>query len=67
MRDPKRLDNFYDTLKAIHMSYFPDWRFGQLFDNFRNWLIAYKGVDIFFPEEDAMIQYVTEFANLNSG
>ena len=33
MRDPERLDAFYDELKRIHKTYFPDWRFGQLVEN----------------------------------
>ena len=30
MRNPERLDLFYDELKRIHKEAFPDWRFGQL-------------------------------------
>ena len=29
MRDPNRLDRFYDEVKKIHKISFPDWRFGQ--------------------------------------
>lgn len=29
MRDPKRLDDFYDRLKKVHQDSFPDLRFGQ--------------------------------------
>ena len=30
MRDPNRLDDFYEKLKKIHKEKVPDWRFGQL-------------------------------------
>lgn len=62
MRDPKRLDKFYDEIKAIHQNKFPDWRFGQLCSNFFGWLMTKKGVDLFFPEEDKMLEYFQEYA-----
>lgn len=62
MRDVKRLDNFYDELKKIHSESFPDWRFGQLMSNFFGWLYNEKKVDLFFPEESQMIQYLREYA-----
>ena len=62
MRDPKRLNNFYDEFKKLHKQYFPDWRFGQLISNFFGWLSQYKGLDCFFPEEGKMIEYFREYA-----
>ena len=62
MRDPKRLDSFYEEMKGIHQKEFPDWRFGQLCSNFFGWLMSEKGIDLFFPEEDKMIDYFREFA-----
>ena len=61
MRDPNRLDNFYATLCKIHKESFPDLRFGQLISNFSDWLAAKKQIDIFFPEEDKMINYIIEY------
>ena len=61
MRDPKRLDGFYKQLCKIHKECFPDWRFGQFCSNFFGWLISEKGVDIFFPEEDKMLEYLKEY------
>ena len=61
MRDPNRLDNFYTELCQIHKEYFPDWRFGQLCSNFFGWLMQEKGVDLFFPEENKMINYIIEY------
>lgn len=63
MRDPNRLDKFYDEMKEIHKKSFSDWRFGQLISNFLGWLYSVKGRDPFFPEEEDMIEYFREFAN----
>lgn len=66
MRNPDRLDNFYEEMKKIHKKSFPDWRFGQLMYNFFGWLYSEKKIDIFFPEEGRMIEYFKEFASDNS-
>lgn len=57
MRDPKRLYKFYQELMKIHMNYFPDWRFGQLVDNF----YGYLGNDAFYLEEDRFIERLKEY------
>lgn len=62
MRNPDRLDDFYNELKAIHKKYFCDWRFGQFCSNFFGWLMSEKEVDLFFPEEQKMIEYIKEYA-----
>jgi hypothetical protein len=62
MRDPNRLDSFYDEVKRIHKKHFPDWRFGQFMCNFLGWLSADQGRDPFFPEEDEMIKYLRDYA-----
>ena len=62
MRDPNRLDSFYDEMKKIHKERFPDWRFGQLCSNFFGWLMSEKKIDLFFPEEDEMIKFFEEYA-----
>ena len=61
MRNPDRLDSFYDRLKHLHKKYVSDWRVGQFCSNFFGWLMSEKGVDLFFPEEDKMIEYVEEY------
>ncbi len=66
MRNPNRLDKFYDEMKEIHKKSFPDWRFGQLMSNFLGWLYSVKGRDPFFPEEDEMIEHLREYANKTS-
>lgn len=63
MRNPNRLDAFYEEMKTIHKKSFPDWRFGQLMSNFFGWLMSEKKKDLFFPEEEEMIGYFREFAN----
>ena len=64
MRNPNRLYKFYSELTKIHAEVFPDWRFGQLMTNFMSYLTE-KGVDPFFPEENEMIKYLKEFANMH--
>lgn len=61
MRNPNRLYEFYDRLRDIHMINVPDWRFGQLMSNFLTWVYNTKNTDIFFPEEDKMIQLLEEY------
>ena len=38
MRDPKRLDIFFDEFREIYKKKFPDWRFFQLMSNFMGWV-----------------------------
>lgn len=63
MRDPNRLYGFYSELQRIHITHFPDWRFGQFMYNFMYWLTNSKGVDPFFPEESQMLDYLHEYTN----
>ena len=55
MRNPNRLNNFYDELKRIHMTYVPDWRFGQMLVN------VFGTTDIFYYEEDDVLRKVKEY------
>ena len=66
MRDPNRLDSFYETLTDIHKRSFPDWRFGQFMFNFIGWLQSEKKNDGFYYEENRMIKCIKEYANTNS-
>lgn len=61
MRKPERLDEFYDELKEIHKTYFSDWRFGQMIVNVLADWQAKTGRDIFFPEEDEVIQIFRDY------
>ena len=60
MRNPDRLDNFYEELKKIHKEKVPDWRAGQLFMNVLGQM-SLEGRDPFFPEEDEIIEYFREY------
>lgn len=61
MRDAYRLYKFYEELREIHMKYFPDWRFGQMISNVLvDWRFK-TGRDIFFIEEDEMIQIFRDY------
>ena len=66
MRNPSRLNNFYDTMKLLHQTCFPDWRWGQLIYNFTTWLQNEKHLDCFFPEETQMMEYFKEFCKTNN-
>ena len=61
MRDPNRLYDFYENLRNIHMTYFPDWRFGQFIYNFENWYLHSYQTDIFYIEDDKMIEVFKEY------
>lgn len=56
MRDPNRLDDFYDKVKELHKKYVPDWRFGQMIYNF----VCEHG-DPFYWEEDETIERLEEY------
>ena len=55
MRDPKRLDDFYDRMKKIHQEKLPDWRFGQLMENFLGRL-AQQNKMCFYLEDVQMLK-----------
>ena len=63
MRDPNRLDEFYEKMKQIHKENFPDWRFGQFMMNF----LAWYGHDPFYLEEGKFLtemeKYVKDITN----
>lgn len=56
MRNPERLDDFYDKLRDIHKKYVPDWRTDQLMFNF----ISETG-DPFYWEEDEFIERLEKY------
>ena len=65
VRDPNRLDSFYSEVCRLHKKYMPDLRFGQLMSNFFGWLMAEKGRDLFFPEENEMLTCFKEYMKEN--
>lgn len=62
MRDPKRIDKFCDELKTIWHCV-PDWRFGQLMSNMLGAYVTEKKRDIFFPEEDELMEFFKKYIN----
>ena len=57
MRNPERLDAFYDKLKEIHKERLPDIRFGQLMVHIQNLLVS-TGKDWFYLEENELIERI---------
>ena len=64
MRNINRLYPFYNKLMEIHMTYFSDLRFGQLIINIQEFYsINHNGADIFYLEEDEMLQVFRDYVN----
>lgn len=61
MRNPERLNSFYDELKRIHKTYFPDWRFMQFIINYQRWQETHYHNDGFHLEEDAAMERIKEY------
>lgn len=61
MRNPNRLDAFYEEVKRIHKESFPDLRFGQLMYNIFSWLANNNLKDPFYMEEDEFLSHLKEF------
>ena len=57
MRDPNRLYDFYDRLREVHITKFPDLRFGQFMTCVLGEMQS-CGRDPFFPEENEMIKFI---------
>ena len=55
MRDPKRIRKFCDELATMWEAV-PDWRFGQLISNVLGSYQGKTGKDIFFIEDEEMIE-----------
>lgn len=61
MRDPNRLDNFYEKLKEYHKNILPDFRFIQLIYAFLTWHNNKYGTDGFYIEEKECLKRFKEF------
>lgn len=57
MRDPNRLYNFYDRLREVHITKFPDLRFGQFMMCVLRDMHS-GGRDPFYVEDEEMIEYI---------
>lgn len=54
-RNPNRLYEFYNELRRIHMTYCPDWRFGQMFKN------IFGNEDVFYLEEEDVMKRIRQY------
>ena len=59
MRDINRIDKFCNELAEVWKKV-PDWRFGQFVNNVLGQMQS-EGRDIFFPEEDEMMEYIRNY------
>lgn len=64
IRNPNRLYEFYRELQEIHITKYPDLRFGQMISNLFLWITNEKKVDPFFVEDENMEEYIKEFAGI---
>ena len=63
MRDPNRIDRFCNELNRMwHMV--PDWRFGQLISNVLGQYVHETKRDIFFPEDDELLEYFRQYFSM---
>ena len=56
MRNPERIHKFCSELESLWMKV-PDWRFGQLMSNVLGAYVDEKKRDIFFPEDDELLEF----------
>lgn len=66
MRDPARLDDFYNRLKEAHKQV-PDMRIGQLWTNVLGQYVSEYKKDPFFVEDDKFVSAFEEIINKWTG
>ena len=60
MRDPKRIRRFCNELATLWETV-PDWRFGQLISNVLGEYVSKTKRDIFFPEDDEIMDFMKKY------
>ena len=60
MRDPDRIRPFCDEFAELWSNY-PDLRFGQIMINIARYMQLERRSDIFFTEDDAMMDILREY------
>lgn len=60
MRDVNRISPFCNKI-AEEWAELSDWRFGQLMVNFFSWVKSNYGLDVFYIEDDKMMELFKEF------
>ena len=58
MRDINRIYPIMNELTTIWTTYCPDWRFGQLIENFKKFT---EVEDLFYIEDDKMLEVLKKF------
>lgn len=61
MKDPNRLDEFYNEFMKIHKDIFPDWRFTQLMADFSQWFYLEYRRDTYYLEDQDFITKFKEY------
>ena len=61
-RNPNRIAPFMNRLETLWKEECPDWRFGQLISNIQ----TYIGHDIFYLEEDEMMEFIENYFGKSS-
>jgi uncharacterized protein YihD (DUF1040 family) len=60
MRDPNRINTIL-TLLQQGWAKVPDWRFGQLIENIKRYIVV---DDLFYVEDDKLIEKIIDFFDL---
>lgn len=60
MRDPARIDELCEALR-LKWHEVPDWRFGQLMSNFLGEVYGTSGRDIFYIEDNEMLNLLESY------
>ena len=60
IRDSNRIDEFCQELATLWKNHYPDMRFGQFVLNLYTY-ISNNARDMFFVEDQQMMQYIKEF------
>ncbi len=66
MREPKRIKEFCEQLAAT-WERVPDWRFGQFISNVLGQIQSDKHRDIFFIEDEEMLQGIRKYFKIEDG
>ena len=61
MREPNRLNGFYNILKIYHKKYMPDIRFMQFINNFLRWHQETYNDDGFYVEDDEFLKRLNRY------
>lgn len=63
MREINRIPNFLKELENFWKEV-PDMRFGQFIDNFFTFVLEKEKIDIFFIEDDRMLELLKEYKKI---